>query len=73
MENIEITYGDTEREIMRYLDINQSVDYDDLRAHSSIAKYKFEDLMANFILMDIVEMQILEDKTIFKLKIHKVN
>ncbi len=71
LDNIEITYGDTEREIMHQLDKHKSCEYDDLCACVSIGKHKFEDLMANFILMDIVEMHILEIKTLFQLKIHK--
>ncbi len=71
MENIEITYGDVERSLMQHLDKNEVSDFEQIKSVCNLSKFETEDLLADFILMDLVDMEISEDNSFFRLKNHK--
>ncbi|PLX02054.1 MAG: ATP-binding protein [Marinilabiliales bacterium] len=71
MENIEITYGEAEHLLMQHLDKNEISDFGQIKSVCNLSKFETEDLLADFILMELVDMQITEDNSFFKLKNHK--
>ncbi|PLX11574.1 MAG: ATP-binding protein [Marinilabiliales bacterium] len=71
LQNIEITYGDTERILMKFLDNNNMVDFNQIKTECGLTKYETEDLLSDFILMDLVEMELSEENSFFSLKNHK--
>lgn len=71
IENIEITYGEPEHMLMQHMDKNEISDFEQLKTVCNLSKFETEDLLADFILMELVDMQITEDNSFFKLKNHK--
>lgn len=71
MKNIEITYGETEHSLMQHLDKNEVADFEQIKSACNLSKFETEDLLADFILMDLVDMEISEDNSFFRLKNHK--
>lgn len=71
LENIEITYGETEHSLLQHLDKNEISDFKQIQSVCNLSKFETENLLANFILMNLVEMVISDDNSFFKLKNHK--
>ncbi len=73
LENIIINYGETEQDLMKCLTSENEADINLLRNKTGLNKYQLEDLLSDFILMDIIEMKLIEDRMVFSLKNHKEN
>lgn len=68
VENISIVYGENERKLLQYLEIHPHIDLDGLRALCQISKYKAENLLADFIIFELLEMIVTDDAIVFSLK-----
>lgn len=71
LENINITYGETEQELMKHLNTHRDSDFKMLQDITGLNKYNLEDLISDFILMDLIELHLEEERSIFRLKVHK--
>lgn len=71
LDNINITYGETEQELMRQLSNHSDSDLKTLQDITGLNKYNLENLISDFILMDLIEMHTEEENCTFRLKPHK--
>jgi len=71
LDNINITYGETEQELMKHLNTHNDSDFITLQDVSGLNKHNLENLLSDFILMDLIELHPENDSYIFRLKIHK--
>ena len=68
LDNIVINYGETEQDLMKSLTSENEADINLLKNKTGLNKNQLENLLSDFILMDIVEMKLTEDKIVFSLK-----
>lgn len=71
LDNINITYGETEQELMKHLNTHKNSSFETLQDVTGLNKYNLENLLSDFILMDLIELQQEEDDYTFRLKILK--
>lgn len=66
-KNIRITYTEIEEKLLKYLKENTSITIDVFKKMSRISKYKAESILADFILLDIIKMEIKDNGANFVL------
>jgi len=71
LENINITYGETEQDLMNHLNTRNDSNFQMLQDVTGLNKQNLENLLSDFILMDLIELHPEEDGYTFRLKIHK--
>lgn len=66
-KGIYFTYSDDERFLVEYLQQNLSITFSRFIRKAQISRKKAEDILSNFVIMDIIRMRTTEDGTSFSL------
>lgn len=66
-KNIKITYTETEEKLLKYLTENSLITVGIYRKISGISKYKAEQILSDFIILDIIKMEIKDNGSMFVL------
>ncbi len=66
-EGTYINYSDKERLLLEYLEVNDSVSLSKFRKLAKITAYKAENILTNFLALDIIEIDISEKKIVYRL------
>lgn len=66
-KGIYFTYSDDERFLVEYLQQNSSVSFSKFIRKAQISRKKAEDILSNFVIMDIIRMRTSQDGTSFSL------
>ena len=66
-EGTYINYSDKERLLLEYLEVNDSVSLSKFRKLAKISAYKAENILTNFLTLDIIEIEITEKKIVYRL------
>jgi predicted HTH transcriptional regulator len=66
-KSIKITYTEIEEKLLKYLKENSSISISTFKKISRISKYKAESILADFILLDIINMEIQDNGARFVL------
>lgn len=72
-KSIKITYTDIEEKLLKYLKESSSITLATFRKISGISKYKAEHILADFILLDIIKMEIKDNGSKFVLSAKNKN
>lgn len=67
--NIEITYGQTERDLIKLIDENENCEFNFIYKNMGLNKFDLEDLLSDFIVIGIIEMNQTSEATLFSLKV----
>lgn len=66
-EGTYINYSNKERLLLEYLEVNDSVSLSKFRKLAKITAYKAENILTNFLALDIIEIEITEKKIVYRL------
>lgn len=66
-KGIYFTYSDDERFLVEYLQKNESISFSKFIRKAHISRKKAEDILSNFIIMDIIKMHTTDEGTTFEL------
>ncbi len=67
-KDIKISYTQTESGLLQYIKKNGSITLDDFKTLSQISKFKAESILADFIVLDILRMELYEYSAKYFLK-----
>jgi len=68
-EGTYINYSNKERLLLEYLEVNESVSLSKFRKLAKITVYKAENILTNFLALDIIEIEISEKKIVYRLSL----
>ena len=66
-EGTYINYSDKERLLLEYLEVNDSISLSKFRKLAKITAYKAENILTNFLALDIIEIEITEKRIVYRL------
>jgi len=66
-EGTYINYSDKERLLLEYLEVNESLSLSKFRKLAKITVYKAENILTNFLALDIIEIEISEKRIVYRL------
>lgn len=66
-EGTYIQYTDKDKLLLEYLENNESVGFSKFRKLAKISPYRAENILTNFLALDIIEIDISEKKVLYKL------
>jgi len=66
-EGTYINYSDKERLLLEYLEVNDSISLSKFRKLAKISAYKAENILTNFLALDIIEIEITEKRIVYRL------
>ncbi len=66
-EGTYINYSNKERLLLEYLEVNDSISLSKFRKSAKITAYKAENILTNFLALDIVEIEITEKRIVYSL------
>ena len=64
-QNIKIKYSETEEKLLKYLQLNKYITLREFRYIAQISKHRAESILANFVLLHILAMQVNDKETRF--------
>jgi predicted HTH transcriptional regulator len=66
-EGTYVNYSDKEKLLLEYLEDHDSISISRFRKLAKISVYKAENILTNFLALDIIEIEISEKQTLYKL------
>jgi predicted HTH transcriptional regulator len=67
LEGIHFTYSECEKFLIDYLQNNPSITFSKFVRQAHVSRNKAEEVLTNFIIMDVIKMQTSKDGTLFEL------
>lgn len=68
-KGIYFTYSDDERKLIEYLQQNAAITFSKFMRWAQLSRKKAEDILSNFVIMEIIEMHTSHEGTAFKLNL----
>lgn len=67
-QGIQIIYTDTEKHLLQYLEEHEQITLSGLCKISNVSRYKAEHILANFIVLDLLQIDFTPNATYYRLK-----